>query len=75
MTDIPGDEALPPVDDMVRQRLQDHDTIVRRARQAAKLAERHNDQASLDLLADRMAGHEKQAWRLRGLLEDRGEPA
>jgi starvation-inducible DNA-binding protein len=73
MSELSQDDAVPPAEEMVRQLLEDHGTIIRRARASSKVAEEHHDQASQDLLADRMAAHEKQAWMLRSLLE--GSPA
>jgi len=42
---------------------------VRTARKIITMAEEANDQATLDLLTQRMNVHEKTAWMLRALLE------
>ena len=46
-----------------------HETVARTARSAFKLAEDSRDQATCDLLTQRMQIHEKTAWMLRSLLE------
>jgi starvation-inducible DNA-binding protein len=42
---------------------------VRTAREVLPLAERADDQPTLDLLTQRMQVHEKNAWMLRSLLK------
>jgi starvation-inducible DNA-binding protein len=44
-------------------------TVVRTARKIFPTAEKGNDQATIDLLTQRMNTHEKTAWMLRALLE------
>ncbi len=56
--------------DMIRQLLSDHQTLVQTAKKAFPAAEKAGDQATLDLLTQRMQIHEKTAWMLRSLLED-----
>ena len=46
----------------------DH-TVVRTAREVFPVAEKANDQPTMDLLTQRMQLHEKTAWMLRSLLE------
>lgn len=55
LTDIPEEERVPPAEEMIQLLLQDHDTITRNARRSSKVAEQHNDQATVDLLSERMA--------------------
>ena len=43
--------------------------VVRTARTVFPLVERANDEASADLLTQRMQVHEKTAWMLRSLLD------
>jgi starvation-inducible DNA-binding protein len=54
---------------MVRQLVEGHEAVVRTARNAFTTAEEANDQVTIDLLAERMQVHEKQAWMLRSLLQ------
>lgn len=65
VTDGKATQAL----EMVRDLVQGHETVVRTLRRAWPVAEKHADQASLDVLTQRLAVHEKTAWMLRALLE------
>ena len=62
-----ADDA-PPALDMVRVLVEGNETLVRTARQAFKAAEKGNDQATMDLLTQRMEASEKAAWMLRSHL-------
>lgn len=64
-----ADSTPPPADAMVRALLADHETLIRRARQALSTVEEANDAASADLLTQRIQTHEKTAWMLRALTE------
>ncbi len=55
--------------DMVAQLVADHETVVRTARSVFPAAEAGSDEASADLLTQRLQIHEKTAWMLRSLLE------
>jgi starvation-inducible DNA-binding protein len=65
-------EAVGPIkaQEMIRQLLGDHQTVARTAKQAFPAAEKASDQATMDLLTQRMQLHEKTAWMLRSLLEE-----
>jgi starvation-inducible DNA-binding protein len=54
---------------MVRQLVDGQQAVARTARTAFPAAERAGDQATLDLLTQRLQAHEKNAWMLRSLLE------
>jgi starvation-inducible DNA-binding protein len=58
--------------EMISQLIDGQETVVRSARKIVPAIERAVDEATLDLLTNRMAVHEKQAWMLRSLLE--GQP-
>jgi len=45
------------------------EAVVRTARSILPVADRVNDEPTLDLLTQRMQIHEKTAWMLRSLLE------
>ena len=45
-----------------------HEAVTRTAREAFLLADRVGDEASLDMLTQRLQVHEKTAWMLRSLL-------
>jgi starvation-inducible DNA-binding protein len=61
--------GVPGAVDMVRQLLEGQETVARTARQAFPAAEKASDQATMDLLTQRLQVHEKNAWMLRSLLE------
>lgn len=55
--------------DMVRHLAEGHETIARGARALFRRADDADDQATCDLLDDRLRAHEKSAWMLRATLE------
>jgi starvation-inducible DNA-binding protein len=56
--------------DMITQLLEGQEILVRTIRAVYPDAEKANDQATLDLLTQRLQLHEKHAWMLRSLLEE-----
>lgn len=54
---------------MIRSLVTGHETVIRTARSIFPVAEKAQDQVTLDLLTQRMNIHEKTAWMLRSLLE------
>lgn len=64
-----ADKAPPPAGEMVKNLLADHETLVRRAREALETASDADDAASEDLLTQRIQIHEKTAWMLRAMAE------
>jgi starvation-inducible DNA-binding protein len=69
LSSIEEETGVPDAADMVRQLLADQETVARTARRLFPVAEVANDQATLDLLTQRLQVHEKNAWMLRSLLE------
>ncbi len=69
LTSIPEPDGIPAAERMIAQLLEGHEAIVQRAREVFPLAEQASDQATMDLLTQRMQSHEKTAWMLRSLLE------
>ncbi len=69
LTSIPESQGVPRAMDMVRQVKEGHETCCRTIRQVFPIAGKANDQATLDLLTQRLVLHEKTAWMLRSLLE------
>lgn len=63
----PEKEAGP----MLKELLADHDTLIATARAAFEVADAAGDEASADLLTQRLAAHEKFAWMLRSTLGGR----
>lgn len=68
LTAIKDDEDVPAANQMVQNLLAGHETVARTCRQAFPAAEKASDQASMDLLTQRLQVHEKTAWMLRSLL-------
>lgn len=66
--DVGGEENDPPsATDMVKNLLNGHEALIRRARAALEAAGDAGDVASEDLLTVRIQTHEKTAWMLRSL--------
>lgn len=62
-------EGVPPARDMIAILLKGQETVVRTARGLFPLLEAVNDEASADLLTQRLQVHEKTAWMLRAMLD------
>lgn len=70
LASIESAEKTPPkAADMIRNLLDGHETLIRRAREALDTATDANDAASADLLTIRVQTHEKTAWMLRATIE------
>ncbi len=67
LTDV---EEAPPALKMVAELLEGHETVARTARSVFPAAEKGGDEASADLLTQRIQYHEKTAWMLRSLLRE-----
>ncbi len=68
---VPDAPAAPPKAlEMVRLLVLGHETVARTARGLFDLVDRAGDEATADLLTQRLAVHEQAAWMLRALLED-----
>ncbi|HKX37906.1 MAG TPA: Dps family protein [Burkholderiales bacterium] len=61
--------GVPKAEQMVRLLIEGQEAVVRTAREVLPVAERADDQPTLDLLTQRMQIHEKNAWMLRSLLK------
>ena len=55
---------------MIKQLLEGHEAVVKTIRGVYPVAEKGQDEASLDLLTQRLQLHEKTAWMLRSLLRE-----
>ncbi len=53
---------------MLEDLLESHETVIRSARNAVKPAADASDEATVDLLTQRLDLHEKTAWMLRSML-------
>lgn len=61
--------GVPKATDMIAELVQGQETVVRTARSLYPSVESANDEATADLLTQRIQLHEKTAWMLRSLLE------
>lgn len=68
LTSIEEDENVPAAEDMIRNLVRAHETVVRTARSVFPAADEANDEPSADLLTQRMQASEKVAWMLRSLV-------
>ncbi len=62
-------DGVPRAERMVRELIEGQEAVARTARSVLPLAEKANDQPTLDLLTQRLDIHEKNAWMLRSLLK------
>jgi starvation-inducible DNA-binding protein len=62
-------DGVPRAERMIRELIEGQETVARTARSVLPLAEKANDQPTLDLLTQRLDVHEKNAWMLRSLLK------
>jgi starvation-inducible DNA-binding protein len=69
LTGIRDEAGAPDAMEMVRQLVADQETVVRTAREVFPVVDAAHDEASADLLTQRMQIHEKTAWMLRSLLQ------
>jgi len=70
LTKIEESEEVPSANGMIADLVKAHETVVRTAREAFPAAEKGGDEATADLLTQRMQYHEKTAWMLRSMLEN-----
>ncbi|MEM7272954.1 MAG: Dps family protein [Actinomycetota bacterium] len=68
LSSVIEDEDEPDAMEMVRRLVAGHETVARTARSLFPLAEQAGDEATADLLTQRLQVHEKTAWMLRSLL-------
>lgn len=69
LSSIKEDEGIPKAEDMIRLLVEGQEAVVRTARSLYPVVENANDEATADLLTQRIQLHEKTAWMLRSLLE------
>ena len=68
LTKIKDAVGIPKAEEMVKQLVEAHETVIRTAREVFPAAEKGKDQVTMDLLTQRMDIHEKTAWMLRSLV-------
>ncbi len=69
LTVIAEDTDVPKAQEMIKNLVEGQEAVVRTARSLFSIVEKANDEASADLLTQRIQLHEKTAWMLRSLLE------
>lgn len=69
LNSVGEDEDEPNATEMIHRLVKAHEAVVRTARAAFPAAEQAGDQATMDLLTQRLQVHEKTAWMLRSLLD------
>lgn len=70
LSSIPETQGIPKAQEMIMELLQGQEALARTARSIFPVAEEGSDEATLDLLTQRIQLHEKTAWMLRSLLRD-----
>ena len=68
LSSVKETEGVPPALEMVALLVAGHEAVARTARGAFAAAEKGGDEATADLLTQRLSVHEKTAWMLRSLL-------
>ena len=69
LASIKESEAIPKAQDMIAELVSGHEAVCRTARSVFPSADAASDEATADLLTQRLQVHEKTAWMLRSLLE------
>jgi starvation-inducible DNA-binding protein len=62
--------SVPHAKEMIAQLLEGQEAVARTARSIYPVAEKGQDEGTLDMLTQRLQVHEKTAWMLRSLLRD-----
>lgn len=68
LTSIEEAQGVPAAEEMIAQLVAGHEAVCRTARSLFEAVERCGDEATADLLTQRLQLHEKTAWMLRSLL-------
>jgi starvation-inducible DNA-binding protein len=69
LASIPESDSVPKAQDMIKELVAGHEAVCRTARSVFPAVEKAADEASADLITQRLQVHEKTAWMLRSLLE------
>ena len=68
LSSIPEPIGVPSANAMLEALVEGHETVVRTARSVFPIADKGGDEATADLLTQRLQLHEKTAWMLRSTL-------
>jgi len=69
-TSLKEEEGVPGWEQMIQKLVEDNETTARTIRSVFPTAEAGEDEATIDLLTQRLAAHEKAAWMLRSHLQE-----
>lgn len=69
LTSIKDETLEVAADDMVKKLLKDHETLAEHATIILIKAQKAQDEATMDLLIERLRAHEKTAWMLKSSLK------
>ncbi|PKR55090.1 Dps family protein [Thalassospira marina] len=69
LSSITEEKGVPAAKEMIKQLVEGHETVIKTARALYPLCDEADDDATADLLTQRIQTHEKTAWMLRSLLE------
>lgn len=69
LSSIKEEAGVPKAEAMIRQLEEGNEAVVRTARSLVQHAAGADDEATADLITQRMQYHEKTAWMLRSMLE------
>ena len=69
LSSIKEEEGVPKAEEMIKLLVEGQESVVRTARSLYAAVANANDEATADLLTQRIQLHEKTAWMLRSLLE------
>lgn len=70
LSSIKEEEGVPSAKEMITSLVEGQEAVVKTARALYPTVEKASDEATGDLLTQRIQLHEKTAWMLRSLLED-----
>lgn len=69
LSSIPETAGVPKAEEMIRLLVEGQEAVVRTARSLFPVVDAASDEATADLLTQRIQLHEKTAWMLRSLLD------
>lgn len=68
LSSISETDGVPKAEEMIKILVDGHEAVIKTARSIFPVVEEANDEASADLITQRLQIHEKTAWMLRSLL-------
>ncbi len=69
LSSIEESKSVPSATDMIQELVDAHEAVCRTARKVFPAANQADDEATADLVTQRLQLHEKTAWMLRSMLE------